>query len=65
MASNKKKIFITESFSRAGRALLDARDDIEMVEFSNMISAGDFQAKLLAEYKALGPYNPPPVLPQT
>jgi D-3-phosphoglycerate dehydrogenase / 2-oxoglutarate reductase len=46
MASNKKKIFITESFSRAGRALLDARDDIEMVEFSNMISAGDFQAKL-------------------
>src|SRR4029079_19568006 len=46
MASNKKKIFITESFSRAGRALLDARDDIEMVVFSNMISAGDFQAKL-------------------
>jgi len=46
MASNKKKIFITESFSQAGRALLGERDDIEMVEFSNMISAGDFQAKL-------------------
>src|SRR4029453_11718752 len=46
MESNKKKIFITESFSRAGRVLLDARDDVEMVEFSNMISAGDFQAKL-------------------
>src|SRR5437868_2019561 len=46
MASNKKKIFITESFSRAGRILLEERDDIEMVEFSNMISAGDFQAKL-------------------
>jgi D-3-phosphoglycerate dehydrogenase len=46
MASNKKKIFITESFSRAGRVLLEERDDIEMVEFSNMISAGDFQAKL-------------------
>src|SRR3954447_2103480 len=46
MATNKKKIFITESFSRAGRVLLGDRDDIEMVEFSNMISAGDFQAKL-------------------
>src|SRR6478609_8389386 len=46
MASNKKKIFITESFSKAGRSLLGERDDIEMVEFSNMISAGDFQAKL-------------------
>src|SRR5438132_9300576 len=46
MASNKKKIFITESFSRAGRILLGERDDIEMVEFPNMISAGDFQAKL-------------------
>src|ERR1700754_2864889 len=46
MASNKKKIFITESFSQAGRVLLGERDDIEMVEFSNMISAGDFQAKL-------------------
>jgi D-3-phosphoglycerate dehydrogenase / 2-oxoglutarate reductase len=46
MASNKKKIFITESFSQAGRTLLGERDDIEMVEFSNMISAGDFQEKL-------------------
>jgi D-3-phosphoglycerate dehydrogenase / 2-oxoglutarate reductase len=46
MASNKKKIFITESFSQAGRILLGERDDIEMVEFPNMISAGDFQAKL-------------------
>src|SRR6476646_1631682 len=46
MASNKKKIFITESFSQAGRTLLGERDDIEMVEFPNMISAGDFPAKL-------------------
>src|SRR5437667_6426032 len=46
MASNKKKIFITESFSQAGRILLGERDDIEVVEFPNMISAGDFQAKL-------------------
>jgi D-3-phosphoglycerate dehydrogenase / 2-oxoglutarate reductase len=46
MASNKKKIFITESFSQAGRILLGERDDIEMVEFPNMISAIDFQTKL-------------------
>ena len=46
MASNKKKIFITESFSQAGRILLGERDDIEMVEFPNMISAVDFQTKL-------------------
>lgn len=46
MASNKKKIFITESFSQAGRILLRERDDIEMIEFPNMISAVDFQAKL-------------------
>jgi D-3-phosphoglycerate dehydrogenase / 2-oxoglutarate reductase len=46
MATNKKKIFVTESMSRQGRELLDARDDIELVEFPNMISAGDFEAKL-------------------
>ena len=46
MASNKKKILVTESFSQKGRSLLKERDDIEMIEFPNMISAGDFQAKL-------------------
>src|SRR5258708_11862902 len=46
MATNKKKIFVTESMSNQGRALLHARDDIELVEFPNMISAGDFEAKL-------------------
>jgi len=46
MATNKKKIFITESFSQSGRALLQQRDDLDLVEFSNMISAGDFAAKL-------------------
>jgi len=46
MAANKKKIFITESFSQAGRALLHERDDLDLVEFPNMISAGDFEAKL-------------------
>jgi len=46
MAANKKKIFITESFSQAGRALLQERDDLDLVEFPNMISASDFEAKL-------------------
>jgi D-3-phosphoglycerate dehydrogenase / 2-oxoglutarate reductase len=46
MATNKKKIFVTESMSQQGRALLHARDDIELVEFPNMISQADFNAKL-------------------
>jgi D-3-phosphoglycerate dehydrogenase len=49
MATNKKKIFITESMSEQGRALLEARDDIEIVEFPNMISAIDFEAMLTAQ----------------
>src|SRR4030088_1744998 len=46
MATNKKKIFVTESMSQQGRILLKQRDDIELVEFPNMISAGDFEAML-------------------
>lgn len=49
MATNKKKIFVTESMSQLGRALLRERDDIELVEFPNMISAGDFEAMLKAQ----------------
>src|SRR5712671_788531 len=46
MATNKKKVLITESFSQQGRALFKDRDDIELVEFPNMISASDFEAML-------------------
>jgi D-3-phosphoglycerate dehydrogenase len=46
MATNKKKIFVTESMSQPGRALLKERDDVEIVEFPNMISAVDFEALL-------------------
>src|SRR6266481_503956 len=46
MTTNKKKIFVTESMSQQGRTLLKARDDIELVEFPNMISARDFEALL-------------------
>ncbi|MFZ0400219.1 MAG: NAD(P)-dependent oxidoreductase, partial [Pseudolabrys sp.] len=49
MASNKKKIFVTESMSQPGRALLRERDDIEIVEFPNMISAKDFETMLKAQ----------------
>jgi D-3-phosphoglycerate dehydrogenase / 2-oxoglutarate reductase len=49
MATNKKKIFVTESMSQHGRVLLSARDDIELVEFPNMISAQDFEAMLKAQ----------------
>jgi D-3-phosphoglycerate dehydrogenase / 2-oxoglutarate reductase len=45
-ATNKKKIFITESMSQQGRDLFRERDDIELVEFPNMISARDFEAML-------------------
>ena len=49
MGTNKKKIFITESMSQQGRALLKEREDIEIVEFPNMISAHDFEAMLKAQ----------------
>ena len=46
MATNKKKILITKSFSPAGRELFKNRDDIDLVEFPNMISAAGFEAML-------------------
>jgi D-3-phosphoglycerate dehydrogenase / 2-oxoglutarate reductase len=46
MATNKKKIFVTQTLSRGARALLTQRDDIELVEFPNLISAKDFEAML-------------------
>jgi D-3-phosphoglycerate dehydrogenase len=49
MATNKKKILVTESMSQQGRALLDEREDIELIEFPNMISAKDFEAMLKAQ----------------
>jgi D-3-phosphoglycerate dehydrogenase len=49
MATNKKKIFITESMSQPGRDLFRERDDIELVEFPNMISAKDFEAMLKSQ----------------
>src|SRR5712671_5866223 len=49
MATNKKKILVTESMSQQGRALLRERDDIELIEFPNLISAKDFETMLKAQ----------------
>src|SRR6267154_56716 len=46
MATNKKKILVTESMSQQGRSLLNEREDIELIEFPNMISAADFETML-------------------
>src|SRR6516162_7514139 len=46
MTTNKKKIFVTQTISPRARALLTERDDIELVEFPNLISAKDFEAML-------------------
>jgi D-3-phosphoglycerate dehydrogenase / 2-oxoglutarate reductase len=48
MGTNKKKLFITQTMSSSGRALLHERDDIELVEFPNLISAAEFEALLKA-----------------
>jgi D-3-phosphoglycerate dehydrogenase len=48
MGTNKKRIFITQTMSPSGRALLHEREDIELVEFPNLISAADFEALLKA-----------------
>ncbi|HZR74667.1 hydroxyacid dehydrogenase [Bradyrhizobium sp.] len=48
MTTNKKKLLITQTLAACGRALLQERDDIELVEFPNLISAADFQALLTA-----------------
>src|SRR6201990_188087 len=46
MATNKKKILVTETMSPRGRSVLQERDDIELIEFPNLISAKDFEALL-------------------
>src|SRR5271163_2465744 len=40
--TNKKKIFVTQTMSPKARALLTERDDIELVEFPNLIAPRDF-----------------------
>jgi D-3-phosphoglycerate dehydrogenase len=49
MATNKKKVLLTESMSKRGRQLLDARGDIESIGFANTIAEAEFQGLLKAE----------------
>jgi D-3-phosphoglycerate dehydrogenase len=49
MASNKKKLLLTQSMSQSGRDLLLERGDIEIVDFPNTIAAADFVALLQRE----------------
>lgn len=46
MATNKKKLLITESMAPGGWALFNERGDVEAIKFPNMISAPDFEAFL-------------------
>lgn len=46
MPNNKIKILVTETMSPNARALLTERDDIEVIESPNLISAKDFEALL-------------------
>jgi D-3-phosphoglycerate dehydrogenase len=46
MATNKKKLLITQSMAQVGWALFRERDDIEAVQFPNMITSADFEALL-------------------
>jgi len=49
MATNKKKLLITESMSPLGWALFQERDDVDTIQFSNLISSADFNALLATE----------------
>ncbi|MDH3582000.1 MAG: hydroxyacid dehydrogenase [Hyphomicrobiales bacterium] len=46
MATNLKRILATESLSPAGRSVIDARDDIEMVHFPHHLTGEDFQKRM-------------------
>ena len=49
MATNKKKLLITQSMSQVGWDLFNERGDIEAVRFPNTITSADFRA-LLTEH---------------
>lgn len=44
MATNKKKLLVTQSMAQAGWDLLKERGDIEAVRFPNAITSADFEA---------------------
>ncbi len=46
MATNKKKVLMTDSMDRAGAEVLRARDDIEVVPFNYMVTRPEYVALL-------------------
>jgi hypothetical protein len=46
MATNKKKLLITQSMAQVGWDLFKERGDIEAVQFPNTITTADFRALL-------------------
>ena len=46
MATNKKKVLVTETFAGGGMALLRERSDIEVITFPNAIPQADFNVLL-------------------
>lgn len=42
MATNKKRVMVSEALAPAGREILASRDEIEMVEFQHLTSGGAF-----------------------
>jgi D-3-phosphoglycerate dehydrogenase / 2-oxoglutarate reductase len=48
VTSNRKRVLVPSSMGAGGRALLEARDDVEVVAFPPAVSTADFQALLRA-----------------
>jgi D-3-phosphoglycerate dehydrogenase / 2-oxoglutarate reductase len=46
VATNRKRVLVPGVMGAAGRRLLDARDDVEVVAFPTTISATDFHTLL-------------------
>lgn len=46
MATNKKKVLVTETFSASGMAVLKERSDVETITFPNCITSADFNTLL-------------------
>lgn len=48
MATNKKRVMVSEALSPAAREMLEARDDVEIVPFTHITTGPDFQAVVKA-----------------
>jgi len=44
MATNKKRVLVTESMTKAARDVLEERDNIEVIRFTHLFTGDDFRA---------------------